>query len=108
MSGQSTEQEKPEPLDLPEIREYTHRAHRFPGKFHPPLIAHILDKHDEHDVVADPMCGCGTTGVEAAVNGKDAILNDIDPLSALMSRGKTNPVQPDEFLEVRDEILESV
>jgi len=108
MSRQSAEQKQPEPLDLPEIREYTHRAHRFPGKFHPPLIAHLLDKHDDHDVVADPMCGCGTTGVEAAVNGMDAILNDIDPLSALISRGKTNPVKPDKFLKVRDEILESL
>lgn len=108
MSRQSAEQEAPEPLDLPEIREYTHRAHRFPGKFHPPLIAHILDEHDDHDVIADPMCGCGTAGVEAAVNGKDAILNDIDPLSALMSRVKTNPVDPDDLLELRDQILEDV
>lgn len=108
MSGQSAEQEPPEPLDLPDIRKYTHRAHRFPGKFHPPLVAHILNKHDEHDVIADPMCGSGTAGVEAAVDGKDAILNDIDPLSALISRGKTNPVDPKRFLELRNKILKSI
>ena len=108
MSWQSADHKQPEPLDLPEIKEYTHRAHRFPGKFHPPLISHLLEKYDDHNVVADPMCGCGTTGVEAVVNGMDAILNDIDPLSALISRGKTNPVEPDSFLEVRDEILESL
>lgn len=108
MSGPKAEQEQPEPLDLPDIKEYTHRAHRFPGKFHPPLIARLLEKHNDHDVVLDPMCGCGTAGVEAAVNGMDAILNDIDPLSALISRGKTNPVHPNKFLELRDKILEDV
>jgi hypothetical protein len=108
MSWQSADHKQPEPLDLPEIKVYTHRAHSFPGKFHPPLISHLLEKYDDHNVVADPMCGCGTTGVEAVVNGMDAILNDIDPLSALISRGKTNPVEPDSFLEVRDEILESL
>ena len=108
MSSQSADQDEAEPLDLPEIQEYTHRAHRFPGKFHPPLIAHILEKYDDHDVVADPMCGCGTTGVEALVDGKDAILNDIDPLSALISRGKTHPVEPSDFVTLRDSILEDV
>ncbi len=96
-----------EPLDLPETGSYTHRAHRFPGKFHPPLIAKVLKDHPEHDVVADPMAGSGTLGVEAIVNGRDAICNDIDPLSALITRGKTHPVDPDELRSLATEIRES-
>jgi len=95
------------PLDLPETKRYTHRAHRFPGKFHRPLITHLLKEYGEkHDVIADPMCGSGTAGVEAAVAGKDALCNDIDPLSALMTRGKTHPVDPNELRAVSDQIIE--
>lgn len=97
------------PLDLPEKKRYTHRAHRFPGKFHPPLITHILNEYGaDHDVIADPMCGSGTAGVEAIVTGKDALCNDIDPLSALMTRGKTCPVNPEELQAVSDQIIDKL
>lgn len=95
-----------EPLDLPEKKEYTHRAHRFPGKFHPPLIAKVLEDHPEHDVVADPMCGSGTMGVEAVTTGKEALCVDIDPLCALMALAKATPVEPEAFLETGQNILE--
>jgi len=94
-------------LNLPEGREYTHRAHRFPGKFHPPLVKHILQQHPEHDVVADPMCGSGTVGVEAAISGRDALCVDLDPLSCLMSRAKPYPVESSELVAVGEQILES-
>lgn len=106
MSSPSGASEELKPLNLPEKQEYTHRAHRFPGKFHPPLIAHILEEFgEEHDVIADPMCGSGTAGIEAAVAGKDSVLVDIDPLSALISRGKSHPVDPDLLRETGEKIL---
>jgi DNA modification methylase len=109
MSSQGCEREGLEPLDLPEKKEYTHRAHRFPGKFHPPLIAHIIEEYaDEDDVIADPMGGSGTTAVEAVVDNKDVICNDIDPLCALMTRAKTHPVDSTELLEVGEQIVDGV
>lgn len=109
MSSPSGKGEKLKPLDLPERKEYTHRAHRFPGKFHPPLIAHILEEYSgKDDVIADPMGGSGTTGVEAVVNGKDVLCNDIDPLCALMTRAKTHPVDSTELLEVGEQITDGV
>jgi len=109
MSRQSGKEMGLKPLDLPEKKEYTHRAHRFPGKFHPPLIAHILEEYsNEDDVIADPMGGSGTTGVEAVVDGKDVVCNDIDPLCALMTRAKTHPVDSTELLEVGEQILDGV
>lgn len=100
---------KHEPLDLPVGNEYTHRAHRFPGKFHPPLIKHILQEYSSPErVVADPMCGSGTLGVEAAIRGQDGFCTDLDPLSALMTRAKTRPVDPDELEEVGEAIIDSV
>ena len=98
-----------EPLSLPKGEEFTHRAHRFPGKFHPPLVKYLIRKYgDSRQYVADPMCGSGTVGVEALVNGMDCLCLDIDPLSALMTRAKTNPVNPGELQAVGEEILAGV
>ncbi|SIR88839.1 TRM11 family methyltransferase [Natronorubrum daqingense] len=102
------EEDELDPLDLSERRQYTHRAHRFPGKFHPPLIAEIIQQHPEHEVIGDPMCGSGTTGVESVVAGKNTLCIDIDPLSALMTRAKTKPVDVGAFNEVCDRIIDQV
>lgn len=103
MSSKSGDELKP--LDLPKRQEYTHRAHRFPGKFHPPLIAKIIEDHPDCNVIADPMCGSGTVAVESAVAGREALCVDIDPLSELMTRAKSKPVPTDELLDVGQEIL---
>jgi len=95
-----------EPLDLPEHRRYTHRAHRFPGKFHPPLIKKLLQDHPAHDVIADPMCGSGTVGVEGVAAGKEVLCVDLDPLSCLITRGKTRPVAPDDLRAVGKRVLD--
>lgn len=102
MSGEAELQ----PLNLPEHRRYTHRAHRFPGKFHPPLIKKLLQDHAEHDVIADPMSGSGTVGVEGVAAGKDVLCVDLDPLSCLITRGKTRPVDPSDLRAVGKRILD--
>ena len=104
MSSQSEDDLKP--LDLPERQEYTHRAHRFPGKFHPPLIAKIIEEHPDRDVIADPMAGSGTVAVESAVANRDALCVDIDPLSELMTRAKSQPVPTDDLLDIGNAILD--
>ncbi len=96
---------KHEPLDLPAGKTYTHEAHRFPGKFHPPIVKQLLRDHPEHDVIADPMCGSGTVAVEGVVNNKRVLCTDLDPLSCLISRAKSTPVDPDAFEEIRDQII---
>lgn len=95
-----------QPLDLPEHRRYTHRAHRFPGKFHPPLIKKLLQDHGEHEVIADPMAGSGTVGVEGVAAGKHVLCVDLDPLACLITRGKTQPVEPHDLQAVGKRILD--
>lgn len=97
-----------EPLDLPTHKEYTHRAHRFPGKFHPPLIKKILSDHSDHTAIADPMCGSGTVGVEGLVAERDVLCVDLDPLSCLITRAKTNPINGDVLLELGESILDNI
>lgn len=77
----------------------THGAFRYFGKFPPPIATHLINKfvNNEDDVIFDPMCGSGTTGVEALLANKKCILNDISPLSVLLARVKTTFI-PEEDL----------
>lgn len=73
----------------------THAYHRYPAKFIPTLAAHLIKKNsDEGDLICDPFGGCGTSLVEAKVNGRYSIGIDINPLAALISRTKITPIDP--------------
>lgn len=103
--SQSKGSDDPQPLNLPDGKAYTHRAHRFPGKFHPPLVEKLIKDHPGRQQIADPMCGSGTVGVQAVANGRQALCMDLDPLACLMTRGKTNPVDPNDLRNVSKRIL---
>ena len=40
------------------------------------------------DIVYDPFGGRGTTVIEAALNGRNIIQNDINPLSTILAAGR--------------------
>lgn len=85
-------------LDLQTFRRsrgLTHTLFRFPGKFHPALVTHLVALHPKADLISDPMSGSGTVAVEAAAVGKRGLFSDIDPLSCLITRAKSHPVSPD-------------
>jgi DNA methylase len=76
----------------------THGVFRFFGKFPPPIAAHLLRRDtDQGDLVIDPMCGSGTTGVEALLADRRAVLGDVNPLALLLARVKTRPLDLDAF-----------
>ena len=77
--------------DLPErIRtKHVHRLHPYLGKFVPQLVEIFLRKF-EPTAVCDPFCGSGTTLVEAAALGINAIGCDISEFNTLMTRVKTS------------------
>jgi len=70
---------------------FTHDWFRFPGKFHPPLVEHILRSVNRTGVVY-PMAGVGTVAVEAKAAGIASLSLDIDPISAFFTRVKTTPI----------------
>jgi DNA modification methylase len=73
---------------------YTHGFHKYPAKFIPLLPKWAIKKYhpERGGTILDPFCGSGTTLVEALVSNNNAIGVDIDPLSCLISKVKTTPL----------------
>ncbi len=68
----------------------THGVFRYFGKFPPPIATHLIStKTVVGELVVDPMCGSGTTGVECLLHNRRAALFDVNPLSLLLARAKT-------------------
>jgi hypothetical protein len=71
----------------------THGIYRYFGKFPPPVASHLIQEFTSPgDIVIDPTCGSGTTGVEAAIAGRRCLLADINPLALLLASVKTLPL----------------
>ncbi len=59
---------------------YVAATARHPGKMLPDLAAHVIAAYTAPgELVCDPMCGAGTTLVEAVRCGRDAVGVDIEP-----------------------------
>ncbi len=72
------------------LRYGTHGIHEYRGKFFPQLVVALMNMAGvkRRDVIGDPMCGSGTTLVEAVLAGQRALGIDMNPLSVLMSSTK--------------------
>lgn len=68
----------------------THSLFPYRGKFHPQLIKSLLNiiEVKKKDLVLDPMCGSGTTNVEAALLGINSVAIDVSPFCRLMTKTK--------------------
>jgi DNA modification methylase len=76
-----------------QTRSYTHAIHPYVAKFmphFPNLFIRLLTKPG--DIVLDPMCGSGTTLIDAMLNGRNAFGIDIDPLPRLITKVATTRV----------------
>ena len=85
----------------------THAWHPFPAKF-PPQLAHyfIEGLSAPGATVLDPMCGSGTTLVEAQRLGRRAVGCDIDPLARLICEAKLSPVATREGMAAGRAVLD--
>lgn len=73
------------------LRYGSHGIHEYRGKFFPQLVRSLLNISGAGpgSTVLDPMCGSGTTLVEASLLGCTSYGLDMNPLSVLMSQAKT-------------------
>lgn len=85
------------------LRYATHGIHEYRGKFFPQLVKSLINiaRVPADGVVLDPMCGSGTTLVEAKLAGRTAIGLDMNPLSVFLTSVKCSS------LELSPEVLVS-
>lgn len=89
-----------------ELSYSTHGIFRYFGKFPPPVATHLINAHTkEGDLVCDPTCGSGTTGVECLHLNRKCLLTDVNPLSLLLSRVKTKKIAASRLTSVLDRII---
>jgi site-specific DNA-methyltransferase (adenine-specific) len=69
-----------------------HTMCSYQGMF-PAKVAHYFIQRYSRpgDVVLDPFSGRGTTALQARVEGRKAISNDLNPLAYVLSRAKSDP-----------------
>ena len=69
------------------LRYATHGLHEYRGKFFPQLVRALMNivKLPKGGVVLDPMCGSGTTLVEARLSGRTTYGLDMNPLSVFIT-----------------------
>ena len=72
-------------------------------------IPNFFIKHltKEEDVIYDPFSGRGTVGVEAGLLRRNAILNDINPLSKILSKPRFHIPNELEVRKRMDEVLKN-
>ena len=84
----------------------SHAWHPFPAKFPPQLPRFFIEALSAPgETVLDPMCGSGTTLVEAVDSGRRAIGCDIDPLARLIATAKLTPVDAASVIRMGVEVL---
>ncbi len=83
------------------IHEISYRA-----CYKPQLPRFFIDKLSvKNDIIYDPFLGRGTTIIEAAINQRNVIGNDVNPLSTILCEPRLNPPKLNEiriFLEEFD------
>lgn len=90
----------------------THSLFPYRGKFHPQLIKSLLNiiGIQKGELVLDPMCGSGTTNIEAALLGINSVAVDISPFCRLMTKTKyeslkANKDELQNLLEKKDKLF---
>jgi hypothetical protein len=68
----------------------THSLFPYRGKFHPQLIKALLNIMNikEGETILDPMCGSGTTNIEASLLGINSYAIDLSPFCQFMTKVK--------------------
>jgi SAM-dependent methyltransferase len=84
-----TEAELPQALRT----KHVHPIHPYLGKYVPQLVEHFLHgSFKPGQRILDPLCGSGTTLVEASVYGCPSTGVDISAFNCMLSRAKTEPM----------------
>lgn len=86
---------------------YSHGIFRYFGKFPPPIARYLIETYTKkNDLVIDPMCGSGTTALEALLLGREAKCYDVNPLATLISKVKITKIDKTAALRYLNQVIE--
>jgi len=82
-----------------------YNAHSYHTKVPPEgIVPYIKHYTDPSDLVLDPFCGSGMTGVASQITGRNVILNDLSPAAIHIARNFTSPVDVKSFKATYEKI----
>jgi ssDNA-binding Zn-finger/Zn-ribbon topoisomerase 1 len=86
---------------------YAYDAHTYHTKVPPEGIARLIEYYTQPgQVVLDPFCGSGMTGVAAGNLGRKAFLSDLSPAATFIARHLNTPVAAEAYLRAVRKIVE--
>ena len=86
-----------------------YRAHSYHTKVPVEGVVKLLDHYtDAGDVVVDPFCGSGMTGVAAMLSGRRGVISDLSPAAVHIARGYTAQIDPRSYQAQADLLLASL
>lgn len=86
---------------------YVYDAHTYHTKVPPEGIARVIDYYtNSGEIVLDPFCGSGMTGVAALERGRIPILSDLSPAAVFIARNFCTPIHHQRYLDAITDVLE--
>ncbi|MGO4929514.1 hypothetical protein ACTQ5J_13080 [Fundicoccus sp. Sow4_F4] len=94
-------------INTKNVTSLTHGFHKYPGKFIPQIPEWAIRTYlnGSGKFVLDPFSGSGTSLVQTLIQNHNGYGIDIDPLSCLISKVKSTPLESEVFLDISDWIL---
>jgi DNA modification methylase len=87
---------------------YVYDAHTYHTKVPPEGIEKLIEYYTRPgDVVLDPFCGSGMTGIAATQRKRKVLLSDLSPAATFIARNLNTPVDADRYLAAVRAVLEA-
>lgn len=85
---------------------YVYDAHTYHTKVPPQGIEGMIEYYTRPgDVVLDPFCGSGMTGIAAAQKGRKALLSDLSPAAVFIAYNLNTPIDASRYLDAVQTLL---
>jgi len=85
---------------------HVYDAHTYHTKVPPEAIAQLMEHYTQPgDMILDPFCGSGMTGVAALKTGRRPILVDLSPAATFIAMNYVSPVNAREYMQAVEKIL---
>jgi DNA modification methylase/transcriptional regulator with XRE-family HTH domain/DNA-directed RNA polymerase subunit RPC12/RpoP len=101
-------QRPPERIDVQKSTT-SYRAHSYHTKVPPDAIRPFIRAFSRPgDLISDPFCGSGMTGVAALMEGRHALLSDLSPAAVHIAHNYTTPCDTAAFSRALESVAHSV